>query len=78
MSQNMFQSIVVFSATSTHFLAEGAAKQREFIEELLGLNQLSHKADILKNKIKLNAKLLDQEQLTINMHLQFNQKTTKQ
>lgn len=78
MSQNMFQSIVVFSATSTHFLAEGAAKQREFIEELLGLNQLSHKADILKNKIKLNTKLLDQEQLTINMHLQFNQKTTKQ
>lgn len=78
MSQNMFQSIVVFSATSAHFLAEGAAKQREFIEELLGLNQLSHKADILKNKIKLNTKLLDQEQLTINMHLQFNQKTTKQ
>ena len=78
MSQNMFQSIVVFSATSTHFLAEGAAKQREFIEELLGLNQLSQKADILKNKIKLNSKMMDQEQLTINMHMQFNQKTNQQ
>lgn len=75
MSQNMFQSIVVFSALTSNFLADPAAKQREFIEELLGLDQLSYKADVLKEKIKTNKALMMIEDAKIKSAIEYNNKT---
>ena len=48
MSHMMFKHIVALNTYTDPFLKEGAAKQREIIEELLGVTQISARADALK------------------------------
>jgi DNA repair exonuclease SbcCD ATPase subunit len=52
MSHAMFRHLVALHTKTTPFLSEGANKQRELIEELISITQLSQKAESLKQLIK--------------------------
>jgi DNA repair exonuclease SbcCD ATPase subunit len=52
----LFKEIITLSAQNEPFLKLGAAKQREIIEELLGITQLSSKAEIAQRKHQRNTK----------------------
>jgi len=51
LSNNLFKHIVALNTYSTPFLNMKAKEQRDIIEELLGITQLSQKAEVLKNKL---------------------------
>jgi DNA repair exonuclease SbcCD ATPase subunit len=53
MSHTMFKHIVALNTYTEPFLKESDAKQREIIEELLGITQMSAKAEKLKAKMVL-------------------------
>lgn len=52
MSHAMFRHLVALHTKTTPFLSESANKQRELIEELISITQLSQKAETLKQLIK--------------------------
>ena len=52
MSPMMFKHIVALNTYTEPFLNMKANDQREFIEELLGITELSKKAEVLKEQIK--------------------------
>lgn len=54
MSHNMFKHIVALNTYTEPFLKESDAKQRELIEELMGITQMSGKAEKLKAKIVMS------------------------
>lgn len=56
-SQLLFEYIVVMNANVEPFLGLGAQKQRDMVEELLGITQLTEKAERLKEMCKENVKL---------------------
>lgn len=53
MSHTLFKHIVALHTRTTPFLSLGAAAQREIIEELISITQLSRKADTLRQNIKV-------------------------
>lgn len=61
MSQEMFTQIVTLSTSDEPFLAKGAAKQRQLIEELLTITQLSEKAEKLKELVKGTKEAIERE-----------------
>jgi DNA repair exonuclease SbcCD ATPase subunit len=65
MSHSMFKHIVALNTYTEPFLSMGAAKQREIIEELLGITQLSQKAERLKELIKATKSNIEKEELRI-------------
>jgi DNA repair exonuclease SbcCD ATPase subunit len=65
MSHTLFKHIVALNTYTEPFLNLGAAKQREIIEELLGITQLSQKSDNLKELIKLTKASIEQEEFKI-------------
>jgi DNA repair exonuclease SbcCD ATPase subunit len=65
MSHAMFKHIVALNTYTEPFLSMGAAKQREIIEELLGITQLSQKSDRLKELIKATKSSIEKEELRI-------------
>jgi DNA repair exonuclease SbcCD ATPase subunit len=52
MSHTMFKHLVALNTYTEPFLSMRAADQREVIEQLLGITQLSEKAESLKNLVK--------------------------
>lgn len=60
-SQLLFEHIVVLNANVEPFLALSSQKQRDMIEELLGITQLTEKAEILKEMYKDTKRLAEQE-----------------
>lgn len=65
MSHAMFKHIVALNTYTDPFLSMGAAKQREIIEELLGITQLSQKSERLKELIKSTKLSIEKEELRI-------------
>ncbi len=63
MSHSMFKHIVALNTYTEPFLSMGASKQREIIEELLGITQLSQKSDRLKELIKTTKSSIEKEEL---------------
>ena len=53
MSHEMFKHLVALNTYTEPFLSMKAADQRSIIEQLLGITQLSEKAEALKNQIKI-------------------------
>lgn len=53
MSHDMFKHLVALNTYTEPFLSMKAADQRNIIEQLLGITQLSEKADALKEQIKI-------------------------
>ena len=74
MSHGLFKHIVALNTYTEPFLNMGAAKQREIIEELLGITQLSQKADNLKELIKATKNAIEQEEFRIRTVKQSNER----
>ncbi|MCH8326381.1 MAG: hypothetical protein IIB83_07465, partial [Bacteroidetes bacterium] len=70
-----FKHIVALSTKTIPFLSERAHIQREMIEELLGVTQLSVKSEKLREKIKDTKTEIDSEELRIRLIKQQNEKT---
>ena len=77
MSHTLFKHIVALNTYTEPFLAMGAAKQREIIEELLGITLLSQKAENLKELIKGTKTEIDQEEFRIRTVKTANEKIAK-
>ncbi len=65
MSYTMFQHIVALNTSTDPFLKMGAADQREIIEELLGITQISIRAKNLKKQIDLTKELVRSEEAMV-------------
>lgn len=65
MSHDMFKHIIALNTYTEPFLSMKAADQRVIIEQLLGVTQLSEKADMLKELIKQTKDAITQESAEI-------------
>ncbi len=65
-SHTMFKHIVALNTYTEPFLSMGAGKQREIIEELLGITLLSQKAENLKKLIQTTKQTIEQEEFKIH------------
>lgn len=74
MSHTMFKYIVGLNTYTEPFLSLGVSKQREIIEELLCITQLSQKADKLKELIKTTKSEIEKEELRIRTIKLSNQR----
>jgi DNA repair exonuclease SbcCD ATPase subunit len=72
MSHSLFKHIVALNTYTEPFLSMGAPKQREIIEELLGITLLSQKAENLKELIKTTKNAIEQEEFRIRTIKQSN------
>jgi DNA repair exonuclease SbcCD ATPase subunit len=66
MSHTMFKHLVALNTYTEPFLSMRAADQREVIEQLLGITQLSEKAEALKLLVKETKDDIATEELKIN------------
>lgn len=66
MSHTMFKHLVALNTYTEPFLSMRAADQREVIEQLLGITQLSEKAEALKELIKSTKEQIQQETYKID------------
>lgn len=73
-TQKLFEHIVVLNANVEPFLSLPLQKQRDMIEELLGITQLTEKANLLKDMAKESKRLADQEQFKNNTILESNKR----
>lgn len=71
----LFKHIVALSTKTLPFLNEKANIQREMIEELLGITQLSTKAEVLKEKLRGTRTGIDRGEIRIQVIKQQNEKT---
>ena len=65
MSHTMFKHLVALNTYTEPFLSMKAAEQREVIEQLLGITQLSEKAEALKILVKESKDAIQQESFKI-------------
>ena len=65
MSHTMFKHLVALNTYTEPFLSMRAADQREVIEQLLGITQLSEKAEVLKELVKSTKEQIVQETFKI-------------
>lgn len=75
LSQTLFKHILGISSKTVPFLNERAGTQKEIIEELLGITELSQKADLLKDLIKETRKQIEHEEFKIKVVKNQNEKT---
>lgn len=74
----LFKQIVTLSAQGESFLSLRTKEQRDIIEELLGITQLSKKAETLKERIRETQKKIDQESFQLQTLQNLNDKTLSQ
>ena len=74
LSHTLFKHIVALNTYTEPFLDLGASKQREIIEELLGITQLSKKSDNLKELIKSTKQEIEREEFRIRTVKTSNEK----
>ena len=74
MSHALFKNIVALNTYNQPFLAMKPTEQREIIEELLGITQLSNKADRLKEQIRLTKEDIKNEEMRIESVKSSNEK----
>jgi DNA repair exonuclease SbcCD ATPase subunit len=63
---NMFKHIIALNTYTEPFLSMKAADQRDMIEQLLGITDLSAKAEVLKEQLKNTKDFIKQEEIEIN------------
>lgn len=78
MSHDMFKHIVALNTYTEPFLSMRANDQRNMIEQLLGITQLSEKADALKEQIKDTKDMIQQEEYRIKAVIEANQRIKEQ
>lgn len=72
MNYLLFKFIVAMNTYSTHFMSSSAAVQREVIEQILGIDALSRKAQVLAERIKQTKIDIDKEQIRVETLQQSN------
>jgi len=72
MSHTAFCNVVCFSTEVTPFLKLKPASQREVIEEILGITEITRKADTLKKELSETKKKMNEEQVRITTQEQGN------
>jgi DNA repair exonuclease SbcCD ATPase subunit len=78
MSHDMFRHIVALNTYTEPFLSLKAAEQRVMIEQLLGVTQLSEKAEILKEQIKASKEGITKEEFRIKAIQEANERMKEQ
>ena len=78
MSHDMFKHIVALNTYTEPFLSLKAAEQRTMIEQLLGVTQLSEKAENLKEQIKLSKEGITKEEFRIKAIQEANERMKEQ
>ncbi len=76
-SHSMFKHIVALNTYTEPFLAMRQYDQREIIEQLLGITQLSEKAIILKELVKESKDRFKEEEITIKAQIEANKKVSE-
>lgn len=74
LSHTMFKNIVVLHTKTIPFLNLGDKAQRDIIEELMGITQLSAKADILKEQAKQVKEEIRDQDIKIKTIIESNEK----
>jgi DNA repair exonuclease SbcCD ATPase subunit len=74
LSYVLFKHIVGITTKTTPFLNEKTNIQKEIIEELLGITELSEKAELLKELVKETRKQIEQEEFRIKLIKGQNEK----
>jgi DNA repair exonuclease SbcCD ATPase subunit len=74
MSHTMFKHILALNTYTEPFLSMRANEQRELIEQLLGITQLSEKADILKELVKATKDAVQEETYKIRAIEEANER----
>lgn len=73
----IFKHIIALTTKTVPFLNEKAQTQRDMIEELLGITQLSAKAETLRELIRETKAEIDREEIRIKVIKQQNEKTLR-
>ena len=76
-SHNMFKHIVALNTYTEPFLGMKANDQRAMIEQLLGITELSEKAEILKVRLKETRDSIKEEEIRINAVKDSNSRVEK-
>ena len=76
-SYNVLRNVIILNTYTDPFLRMPGPKQREIIEELFGITQLTTKANRLKEKIKDTKDLIKQEETQIKAFQETNNKLEK-
>ena len=77
MSHTMFKHIAALNTYTEPFLSMRANDQRELIEQLLGITQLSEKADVLKELVKNSKDAIQEETYRIRGIEEANERIGK-
>jgi DNA repair exonuclease SbcCD ATPase subunit len=78
MSHDMFKHVLALNTYTEPFLSMKANDQREIIEQLLGITQLSAKADRLKELVKVTKDSITEEEYRIKAIQDANKKIQEQ
>jgi len=76
-SHNIFKHIVALNTKTLPFLSLNTRHQKDFIEELLGILQLSQKAEVLKERIRESKNEIKQEEFKIQTQKDSNERILK-
>ena len=74
LSHTMFKNIVALNTYSEPFLAMKTADQRELIEQLLGITQLSDKAEVLAKRLRGTKDKIKEEEFRIKAITETNKR----
>lgn len=74
MSHTLFKHVVALNTFNEPFLKMGAKDQRDIIEELLGVTQISQRADTLKKLIIITKEEIRQQEANIKASLDANER----
>ena len=78
MTADMFKHIVALNTYSAPFLSLPSGDQRKIIEQLLGITLLSEKADLIKDKIRINKDTILQEEFNVKAIEEANKRVQEQ
>lgn len=73
-SHEMFRHIIALNTYTEPFLKQKPGPQREIIEELLGITQISHRAEMLKELVKNTKDSIKDEESRIKAVIAANEK----
>jgi len=78
MTSDMFKHIIALNTYSEPFLSLASGEQRKIIEQLLGITLLSEKAEILKEKIRVNKDTIQLEEFRVKAIEEANKRVQEQ
>jgi len=74
---NMFKHLIALNTYTEPFLSMKNNDQRDMIEQLLGITELSQKAEVLKERMKSTRENLKEEEIRINAVEESNKRIDK-